>query len=90
MGYLKSVTPLNGYRLFLEMTSGSVAIVDLSNKLETARFYNLRDENLFKTAITDGDYVIWGNGAIQVTTKELINVLLLSDGKFGGYEHAKL
>lgn len=90
MGYLRSVTPLNGYRLFMELTSGSVAIVDLSNKLETARFYSLRDENLFKTAITDGDYVIWGNGEVQVTTKELINVLLLGNGNVGGDEHAKL
>lgn len=90
MGYLRSVTPLDGYRLFLELTSGSIAIVDLSNKLETARFYNLRDENLFKTAITDGDYVIWGNGEVQLTTKELINVLLLGSGNIGGYKHAKL
>ncbi len=84
MAYLKSITPLKDYRLFLEMTSGSVAIIDLSKKLDTARFYSLRDEDLFKTVVTDGDYVIWGDGAVRVTVKELINVLLLSGGTIGG------
>ncbi len=84
MAYLKSITPLEDYRLFLEMTSGSVAIIDLSKKLDTARFYSLRDEALFKTVVTDGDYVIWGDGAVRATVKELINVLLLSGGTIGG------
>ncbi len=75
--YIKSVVPLKDHRLFMEMEGGSSVTVDLSVKLDTMKYAALADEALFKTAETDGDYVVWGGGRIQVTVKELMEVILL-------------
>jgi hypothetical protein len=77
MGYIKSVRPLPGYRLHMEMESGSLVIVDLSQKLGTAKYAELADETLFQTATTDGDYVIWGDGRVRLTVYELMEVVLM-------------
>ncbi len=67
MHYIKSLIPMEACRLFLEMESGSSVTVDLSVKLHTMKYKALADEMLFKTAVTDGNYVIWGNGLVKVT-----------------------
>lgn len=77
MNYIKSVVPLKGYRLFMEMESGSNVIVDLSVKLHTMKYTELKDEALFKNVKTDGDYVIWGDGRLRLTANELMEVVLL-------------
>jgi len=77
MNYIKSVLSMKGYRLFMEMESGSSLIIDLSVKLNTMKYKELTDEALFKTASTDGNYVIWGGGRVRLTVKELMEVALL-------------
>ncbi len=77
MNYIKSVLPMKDYRLFMEMESGSSLMVDLSVKLHTMKYKELADETLFKTASTDGNYVIWGDGRLRLTVKELMEVTLL-------------
>jgi hypothetical protein len=77
MGYIKSVRPMQGYRLHMEMESGSSVIVDLRNKLKTAKCAELADETLFQSATTDGDYVIWGGGRVRLTVYELMEVVLM-------------
>ena len=76
-GLHQSVRPLPGYRLHIEMESGSLVIVDLSQKLGTAKYAELADETLFQTATTDGDYVIWGDGRVRLTVYELMEVVLM-------------
>jgi len=61
----------------MEMESGSSLIIDLSVKLNTMKYKELTDEALFKTASTDGNYVIWGGGRVRLTVKELMEVALL-------------
>lgn len=77
MSYIKTVLPLKDYRLFMEMEGGSTATIDLSGKLHTMKFAELADESFFKTAATDGDYVIWGGGRLRLTVNELIEIILL-------------
>ncbi len=77
MGYIRSVTPMKGYRLYLEMESGSSVTVDLSGKLHTMKYAALSDETLFYSAVTDGDFVIWGGGLVRVTAGELVDIVLL-------------
>jgi hypothetical protein len=77
MGYIKTVLPMKDYRLFLEMEGGSTATVDLSDRLHTIKFAELADEAFFKTAVTDGDYIIWGGGRLRLTVNELMEVILL-------------
>lgn len=77
MGYIKSVLPMKESRLFMEMEGGSSVIVDLSDKLHTMKYAELSEEEFFKTAVTDGDYVIWGGGRMRITVNELMEVVLL-------------
>lgn len=77
MSYIKTVLPMKDYRLLMEMEGGSTVIVDLSNKLRTMKYSELADKGFFKTATTDGDYVIWGDGRLRLTANELIEIILL-------------
>ncbi len=77
MNYIKTVAPLKGYRLFLEMEGGSVIILDLSVKLNTMKYQELQKGSLFTAVHTDGNYVIWGDDRIKVTAKELMEIALI-------------
>ena len=77
MSYIKSVLAMKDHRLFLEMESGSTATVDLSGKLRTAKYAALAEEAFFRTATTDGDYVVWGGGRLRLTVNELMEAILL-------------
>lgn len=77
MRYIRAVLPLKDYRLFMEMEGGSTATVDLSGKLRTAKYAELAETAFFRTAETDGDYVIWGGGRLRLTVNELMEVVLL-------------
>lgn len=77
MGYIRTVLPMKGHRLFMEMEGGSIVTVDLTNKLHTMKYAELSEEALFMTATTDGDYVIWGGGRLRLTVNELLEVVLL-------------
>jgi len=79
MGYIKTVVPMKDYRLFMEMESGSNVIVDLSVKLDTMKYKDLKDYRMFQSAVTDGDYVVWGDGRVRVTAKELMDVALIGE-----------
>ncbi|MEL7610395.1 MAG: hypothetical protein AAGU74_12960 [Bacillota bacterium] len=76
-GYIRAVMPLKDYRLFMQMESGSSVTVDLSVKLHAMKYAELVDEAFFRTAETDGDYVIWGGGRLRLTANELMEVVLL-------------
>ena len=78
MSFIKSVTPLNDWRLFMEMETGSVIVADLSRKLNTARFGQLLDAVLFRSAVTDGDVVSWGGGVLTVTARELMDAVFVN------------
>lgn len=79
MSYIKTVVPLKDHRLFMEMESGSSVIVDLSVKLCTMKYKDLTDDGVFRSARTDGDYVVWGGGRVRVTVKELLDVVLMGE-----------
>ena len=77
MRYINNVLPLKGYRLLMEMEGGSTVTVDLAGKLHTMKYADLADEALFKTAETDGNCVIWGDGRVRITVDELMEVVLM-------------
>ncbi|GAB6179671.1 hypothetical protein JCM14036_09900 [Desulfotomaculum defluvii] len=74
MGYIHAVTPLEGYRLLIQLNTGSSITVDLSAKLMTARFAELSDEEVFNNVKTDREIVIWGDGILKIPLFELIDV----------------
>ena len=63
----------------MALESGSMLIVDLSVRLTFVRFQQLADPDLFASARTDGDYVIWGNGQIRITARELMEAALIGE-----------
>jgi len=77
LNYIRSVLPVKGHRLFLDMQSGSNVMVDFSGKLNTMKYAKFADEAFFQTAETDGNYVIWGNGKVRLTVNELLEIILL-------------
>ena len=79
MSYIKTVVPMKDYRLFMDMESGSSVIVDLSVKLGSMKYKDLKDESIFRSVITDGDYVIWGDGLVKLTVRELMEVVLIGE-----------
>lgn len=79
MSYIKTIVPMKDHRLFMDMESGSNVIVNLSVKLNTMKYKELADERMFRSAKTDGDYVIWGEGRVKVTVRELMDVVLIGE-----------
>ena len=77
MSFIKSIVPLNDWRLFVEMETGSVIVVDMSRKLDTARYGDLRNVALFRSVTTDGDVISWGNGRITITVRELMEAVFV-------------
>jgi len=77
MRYIKTVLPMRDCQLFMEMESGSMVTVNLSPKLDTMKYASLSDRDFFRTAKTDGNYVVWGGGRLRVTVNELMEVALL-------------
>ncbi|MBL3592327.1 MAG: DUF2442 domain-containing protein [Synergistaceae bacterium] len=75
MAFIRSIVPLNDWRLFVEMETGSVVVVDVSRKLDTARYGDLRDRELFRSVVTDGDVISWDHGRVTVTARELMDVV---------------
>jgi hypothetical protein len=79
MSYIRTAVPMEEHRLFMELESGSCVIVNLSVKLNTVKYSELADEKLFRSVRTDGDYVVWGDGRVRATAKELMDVALIGD-----------
>ena len=76
MPYIKAVSPMKENHLFVEFTSGSAAMVNLSRAINSIKFCSLKDPLVFKRVSTDGDFIIWGNNDIRITAKELLIMLL--------------
>ena len=49
-------------------------ILDMQEKIKTARFSNLSDLELFYQATTDGRAILWPNG-ISIATNEMVELL---------------
>jgi Protein of unknown function (DUF2442). len=51
MSRIKSVTPLDGFRLEIMLDNGSEIILNLESRLHTVRFGILSDKDFFKKAV---------------------------------------
>lgn len=74
MGHVRAIAPLPGYRLLVEFGNGSSLTVDLSHKLQTARFAELASQLVFNDVRLERETVIWGNGVLRMPLFELIDV----------------
>ena len=63
--YIQSVNPLEGYRLRLTLTDGSMVERDVAALMNGPLFVPiLLDPSLFRAASVEGDAVVWPNGAV--------------------------
>lgn len=62
---IQGVVPLEGYRLRLTLTDGSVVERDVEALMNGPLFTPiLLDPSLFRAASVEGDAVVWPNGAV--------------------------
>lgn len=74
MAKIRDVEAKYGYRLLIELDSGNVIYLNLSDKVETVRFYDLRDTELFNEVETDGYSVYWDYGRIAISLSEIFEM----------------
>ena len=83
-GYFKSVQALPGHQLEVAMETGTTIHFDFSSRLNTARFGMLRDEELFQSVSTDGNYLHFqkaGKMPVKITASEFMDLVLVDRTK---------
>jgi two-component system chemotaxis response regulator CheY len=84
--YFKSVRALSAYQLEILTETDTFIIFDFSSRFNTARFGALRDESLFKSVTTDGDYLLFehaGHPKVKITAQEMMDLVLLDRTRIG-------
>lgn len=74
MVQIKSVAPLDGYRLEVGLANGSSVTLDFTSRLGTVRFGLLADPAFFRRAETDGTIVKWDN-KIEISAGEVFQMV---------------
>ena len=62
------------YLITVRFANHHAIILDLQEKIKTARFSNLSDLELFYQATTDGRAILWPNG-ISIATNEIVELI---------------
>ncbi len=75
MARIRDVEAKKGYRLLIELQGGNVVYLNMSEKVETIRFYDLRDEEFFNTVETDGMCIYWDYGRIKIGINEIYDII---------------
>lgn len=70
---ITNVNYLEGYTLKICLNNGNSLILNLESKINTLRFLQLRDRELFKKASTDG-YCIYWNELIEISITEAFEI----------------
>ncbi len=79
-GYFRSVRALPEYQLEVVMETDSIIHFDFRGRLNTVRFGILRDEELFQSIQTDGNYLIFykvGRMPVKITACEFMDLVLI-------------
>ena len=87
--FFKSVTALPGYKLEVDMGTGAHIDFDFTSRLGTLRFGALKDEAVFSTAYTDGNYLLFqkeGEDKVKISPDEFMDLILIDrTGEFPKY-----
>jgi hypothetical protein len=71
MAKISDVEAKRGYRLLVELDSGRVIYLNMTDKIETVRFHDLKNENIFEQVETDGYALYWDFGRITMSLSEI-------------------
>ena len=74
MGKITEVTFAKDYLVAVRFDNNHLVMLDMKKKLHTARFSELRDEQVFQAVKTDGKSIYWPGG-IAITISEIIEIV---------------
>jgi len=69
---IRSVTPEEDHVLRVEFDTGSVLLLNLSGHLDSLRLRPLRDNAVWRGAVTNGTYVRWRD--VELSYDELLSM----------------
>lgn len=72
-----SIQPMNNYTIKVRFNNGIILTLDMKRKLETMRFQQLKDKELFCSAATDGYCIRW-NEFIEISVTEIFEIAQIS------------
>ena len=73
MSRIKSVVPMEDYKLEVLLDNGSSITLNLASRLGTVRFGMLEDKAFFNSVTTDGSCIQWGN-KIEISVSEVFQL----------------
>ena len=68
---IKSVRPLDDYKLLVRFSTGEERIIDVSHLLDEPVFRILKNITVFNKVYIDYGTVVWNNGAIDIAPEYL-------------------
>lgn len=74
MSHIKSVVPLESYRLQVCLDNDSSMILSLESKLHTLRFGMLSEKEVFRKVTTDGNCISW-EGKAELSLSEVFQLM---------------
>ncbi len=84
---IRTVVPLDHYQLHIEFGSGSILDLSMANRLCTNRYYDLSNDEIFYSAVTDGSKIIFDTGThftLEISAREAIDRAIRNlDGSMG-------
>lgn len=82
-----AVRPLDHHRLHIEFCSGSVLELNMEIRLRTNRYYDLNSDTVFRSAITDGEKIIFDTGTsfeLEIFPRQAMSMARKLPGDSGG------
>ena len=70
--YIQAVEPLDDHILLIDFTSGSRLLLDMKPYLDKLRFQPLYDPETWRSAVTNGIFVRFGN--VELSHDELLTM----------------
>ena len=71
---ITKVIALEDYCLEIQLENGNNVILNLKSRLNTVRFGLLEEEDVFRSATTDGRCVRWGN-KLELSVSEIFSLI---------------
>lgn len=68
---VRSVKPLDNYRLWIRFNDGETKIFDFTYLLDTKAFLPLRDKDVFASVYVDYGVPVWRDGEIDIAPETL-------------------
>ncbi len=76
---ISAVWPLQDGVLQIIFETGSTVVVNLQPKFQTARFFPLQEERVWKNAKTDGNFIRWyrdGVPVVEIACDEIMRMIV--------------